>query len=334
MDWTDLHCFLVVASAGSIAGAARELKVNHSTVLRRLASLESALAVRLFDRLSSGYVLTSAGEDLAQRLAGLRDQVETVERQLQGRDQELSGILRLTTTDTLLHGLLMPCLAGFEALHPKVQLQVVVNNTFLNLTRREADVAVRGSNHPPENLVGRRVGHIRTAPYASRSLVGDDRSRSAELSSLPWVGPDEGLAHLQQSRWLQAHIPERQVRMRVDSLVGMVEAVRCGIGAAMLLCPLADAHDDLVQLAPPLPAMDTDIWVLTHLDLRRVARVQALTDFLHERLSADPRLGHDRRTSVGRQSTSRRRRSESPAKVASNPAHARRSRRKRAARDP
>ena len=293
MDWTDLHYFLVVAEAGAISRAARELKVNHSTILRRLGALEHSLGVRLFDRQQSGYTLTPAGERLSEQLAGLREQVESAERRLAGADTALRGTIRLTTTDTLAHGLLLPHLQAFGAQHPGIELQLTINNVVLNLTKREADVAVRGTNTPPDNLIGRCVGSIQTAPYVARRLAQGKRKRAP--ADFEWVALDESLGHLAQARWLAQAIPAEKVRMRVDSLVAMVDAVKHGVGAAMLLCPLADGDEDLVRLAPPAAAMDTKVWVLTHPDLRNVARVRAISEFLYERLSKDAKLVHERR---------------------------------------
>lgn len=289
MDWTDLQSFLAVYASGSISGAAYSLGVNHTTVLRRLGNLEDSLGVRLFDRHPTGYVVTGAGEELASRLAGMSDQIDAATRQLMGLDSEIRGVIRLTSTDTLFDSLLMPYLKEFQAMHPKIQLQMAMNNTFMSLTKREADVAVRGSNRPPENLVGRRAGRIQTAPYASKTYLAGLPKKTA-FAQMRWVGPDESLAHLEQAKWLVANVPTEQICARIDSLVGMVNCVRQGFGAAMLLCPLADQYDDLVRLAEPSPQLDTQIWVLTHPDLKRVARIKALTDFLYNRLSADPRL--------------------------------------------
>ena len=165
LDWDDLRFFLAVSERGSISGAARFLNVNHSTVLRRLASLEKRLGARVFDRLPDGYKLTAHGEELRNQLRGVSEQIERAQRSLSGRDLSLSGAIRVTTTDTLMHRLLMPYLAEFRALNPAMQMEIVINNTFLNLTRREADIAVRPSNIVPENLVGRRVGRLRSAIY-------------------------------------------------------------------------------------------------------------------------------------------------------------------------
>lgn len=291
-DWDDLRHFLAVVERGSISGAAAALQVNHSTVLRHITALEDLLGARLFDRLPGGYTLTAEGHALAEGLAGVRAQIEAATRGLQGGDAQIRGTVRLTTTDTLLHGLLLPALARFRELHPAVQLEIVAVNGFLNLTQREADVAVRGSNRPPENLVGRRVGHIQTAPYAAQSYL-DRLGPQAAPADRQWVALDDSLAHLEQSRWLRAHVDAGRIALRVDTLVGMVDAVAAGFGVGLLLCPLADQRPGLVRLEAPDPRLDTQIWVLTHPDLKNVARIRALTDFLADTLGRDPRLSHD-----------------------------------------
>jgi DNA-binding transcriptional LysR family regulator len=288
LDWGDLQVFASVCEAGSVSRAAQRLQVNHSTVLRRLQALEAVLETALFER-GGRYALTPAGQDLLAGLEGAATQIEGSRAQVQGRDDEVRGEIRLTTTDTLTHGLLMPLLREFGALHPEVSLRIVVNNHFLSLTRREADVAIRGSNRPPENLVGRQVGVIRTAPYASKAYLRSV-GRKRALAELDWVAPDAALAHLEQAKWLAANVPAERVVMSVDSLVGMLLAVRHGVGAAMLLCPLAEMHDELVPLQPPPAALDTQLWILTHPGLRQVARIRVFAQFMFERLSSDPRL--------------------------------------------
>lgn len=291
MNWDDLQHFLAVCRQGSISSAAALLKVNHSTVLRRLGSLESALGVTLFDRLPGGYALTSAGNRLAESLCGISEQIESAQRQLMGSDLQISGTVRFTTTDTLAQGLLMPVLASFQREHPQVQIQLVVNNSFSSLTQREADVAVRGTNKPPANLVGRRVGTIQTGLYASRAYL-KALGRRHSLDDYRWVAPDDTLSHLEQAKWLRANVPAERVAFRSDTLVGMVEAVANGLGVGLLLCPLADARPELVPLQAPSPQLDTQLWVLTHPDLRPVARVRAFAQHLFHALSNDARLVH------------------------------------------
>lgn len=292
-DWDDLRFFLAVSERGSISAAATYLKVNHSTVLRRLAGLENRLAVRLFDRLPQGYRITAQGEELRNQLRLVKEQIEATERSLGGRDLAPSGLIRVTTTDTLIGGLLMPLLGEFKTSYPAISLEIIINNYFFNLTRREADVAVRPSNRVPENLVGRRLGRLRSAVYASRNYL-KKRGKRTDWAAYDWVAPEEALAHLAQAKWMRANVPEHRVVVRVDSLLTMVDAVRCGLGAGMLLCLLADSKKELVRLSKPVDELDTEVWILTHPSLKRVARIQAFTDFLYKRLRSSANLHHDK----------------------------------------
>lgn len=290
LEWSDLQFFLAVCEQGSIGAAAQALHVNHSTVLRRIASLERTLQARLFDRLPTGYALTGHGQELAAQLAGVSEQLDAAQRRVTGGDLQLGGTIRLTAPDTLVQGLLLPHLAGFRARHPQLRLELVVNNHFLNLTRREADVALRGSNRPPENLVGRRVGSLQTALYASPKYL-KSLGAKAGLADYHWVGHDDALAHLDSAKWLREQVAADRIALRVDSLVTLADAVAAGLGVGWLPCPLGEARR-LRRLREPPPEFDTQLWLLTHPDLRRVARVRALTDYLYEALLADARLLH------------------------------------------
>ena len=286
MDWEDYQYFLAVAGGGSVSAAARGLAQSHSTVLRRLDKLEAALAVRLFERFQTGYVLTASGEELLSLLAPVAEGMQDIERKLGGQDAALQGTIRVTTTDTLM-ALLLPALSEFRQTYPGIQLQVTVNNSFLNLSRRDADVAIRPSNTPPDNLVGRKLGRLRTAPYAADAYLRR-RGPAGGWGDYDWVAPDDSLAHLRQARWLREHVPPERHAISVDSLLGMAAAVEAGLGAGMLLCLLADARPGLVRLADPDPALDTDVWILTHPDLRRVNRIRVFTAFLFDGLSRHP----------------------------------------------
>lgn len=288
-DWDDFRVFLAVGQAGSLSGAARQLGVNHSTVLRRLGALEARMAVRLFDRLPAGYAMTLAGEALHERLQGVGEQIDAAQRHLMGLDLRLTGVIRITSTDTFMAGLLGPILADFRALHPGIELQVVMNNLFLSLTKREADVAIRPTNAPPDHLVGRRAGRLQTAVYASKAYLAKHPA-TTPLAAHDWVAPDEGLSHLLQAKWLREQVPPARIAARVDSLVGMTQLVKRGLGLGMLLCMLADAEDELVQVEPPREALDTQVWVLTHPDLKEVARIKAFTDFAYAWLVADAKV--------------------------------------------
>ena len=188
IEWDDLRYVLAVADAGSLAGAARNLGVNHTTVLRRVGAFEKRLGLRLFERLPTGYVLTAGGEELIAAARHIDDTVTALERKLAGQDLRLSGAVRVTTTDTLMASILPEILAEFRAAHPGIQVEVALSNLMFNLTKRDADVAIRPANDPPETLVGRRIAKIAFAIYASprylRAAAQDRGSRAHE-----WVGP-------------------------------------------------------------------------------------------------------------------------------------------------
>ncbi len=291
-DWGDLQYFLAVAEAGAIGAAARRLQVNHSTVLRRIARLERALGCRLFDRLPGGYALTASGNALAEHLAGLGEQVGTTQRQLAGLDPAVEGPVRVTSSDIVVEGLLMSLLARFRQRHPGVQIQLTMNYGFDALTQREADIAVRGADQAPPGLIARRVGHVETLLCASRRYLAEAGPARA-LSEHRWVVVDESLSFALFESWFRRHVPPDRVVARIDSLVGVAEAVAGGLGVGMLPRPLLQSRPELVALAPAEPTLDKPVWLLMHPDVRHSARVRALFDFLHEALRADPRLAHD-----------------------------------------
>jgi DNA-binding transcriptional LysR family regulator len=290
-DWGDIQFFLAVAEAGGIGQAAQRLGVNHSTVLRRIAQLEKQLGSRLFDRLPSGYALTAGGNALAEHLKGLADQVESAHRRLSGRDPAIEGSIRVTSSDIVVEGLLMPLLARFRRRHPAVQIQLLMNYGFAELTSHEADVAVRGANRAPAKLVAHRVGHIETVLCASKDYLAR-AGKNKPLGEHRWVAVDESLSFSMFESWFRKHVREDRVVARIDSLVGVADAVANGLGVGMLPRPLVDARPHLVQLGPPEPALDKPVWVLMHPDVQRTARVRALFDFLKDSLSVDDRLAH------------------------------------------
>ena len=286
MDWDDYRYFLAVEQAGSALGAAKRLAVNHTTVLRRIARLERQLGVRLFERLRTGYIPTAAGEELREVAQQVEQTLIGAEHRLAGKDLHLSGVIRVTTTETLFQSLL-PHLLEFRQLHPHIQLQVVASNPMVNLTRREADVAIRATNQPPDNMIGRKIGMARSAIYgASAYLHGQNRDRP--LDQHDWIGLDETLAHLPEYHWVERHVPAERIALRINNLLHKIAVVQAGYGIAPLLCFLAEQKPDLVRMTEPNPLFDTDIWLLSHPDLRQVARIRAFTDLIARRVAADP----------------------------------------------
>ncbi|MGQ4878589.1 LysR family transcriptional regulator [Billgrantia sp. LNSP4103-1] len=276
LHWDDLRVIQAIAVAGSLSGAGRRLGASHATVFRRLNAIERRLGVALFERSRSGYAPTPAGEDLAAVAARVEAEVLGAERRVVGRDLRLSGTIRVTTTDTLLMGLLSPIFADFQRTHPDIVLEVAVSNQLFNLSQRDADVAIRPSMSPPEHLVGRRVGVIAQAAYVRRGAAkGDDA----------WVGPDRHLGYAALDAWMAEQGANEPCRYRVDTMFGMLAAARDGLGRAVLPCYLADAEPALARLGEPIPELATDLWLLTHPDLRRVTRIRTFMAFLAEAIN-------------------------------------------------
>jgi DNA-binding transcriptional LysR family regulator len=278
MEWNDLRVVLAVADAGSLAGAARTLGVNHTTVLRRITAFEKALGLRLFERLPAGYALTAGGEELIAVARQVNDTVTDLERKLAGKDLRLSGAVRVTTTDSLMGSILPEILAGFRKQHPGIRIEVVLSNALLNLSKRDADVAIRPAEHPPQHLIGRSIAKVAFAVYGGSSYLAR-RGKVKALHEHEWVAPDDSLSQTSVARWMRAELPDVDIAMRADSLLGLKLAAEAGLGLAALPCYLGDTSSRLVCVHAPVKAMETALWILTHDDLRHTARIRAFTEF-------------------------------------------------------
>ena len=281
--WDDLNTVLAVARGGSLSAAARSLGVNHSTVSRRITALEKATGHTLFRRLPRGYAPTAAGEELVAAAERMEAEVEGLQRLLSGRDISPSGSIRLTAPDDMANHLLPGSLARFNARFPGIAIEMAIGNRLLNLTRREADVALRATRHPPENLIGRRIATLAAAVYASRDYLartGGAAPAPGQLAGHNWVAWEEDDEANVLKTWVtQQSAPER-VAYRSNSVANQFAAVRAGLGLGALPCYLGDAAPELVRVLPPQEAIATELWLLTHGDLRRAARIAALMDFL------------------------------------------------------
>lgn len=278
LGWDDLRLILAIADAGTLSGAGRALGLSHATLFRRLNGVEERLGVRLFDRARNGYSATLAGEEIAETARHVERRVQDVERRVVGRDLKPSGTVRITTLDSLLIGILAPVFTGFQVAHGQIALEVAVSNQLFSLSKREADVAIRPTLAPDETLFGRKIGTLAFAVYGHRDRTG--QSVHASGDSVPWIGPDEAMVYPELVAWMRQQDVDSRCRYRVDSVLGMYAAVRAGQGVAVLPCYLGDPDPLLVRLGEPVADMATELWILTHPDLRKSARVRALTGFV------------------------------------------------------
>ena len=288
LEWNDLHLVLAVCREGTLSGAARVLDVNHSTVFRRIGAIEEKLGVRLFERFPTGYAMTEAGE--AMRAVGERveNEMHGLSRELIGRDLRLSGVLRVAVPDALLLKILMPQLYIFAQRYPQILLELVISNSCLNLTRREADIAVRVTQSPPETVVGRHLCDMKTTIYGSIEYLA--RQTDNTIESYAWLMPDDDLAHLPVTKWLDRKYPKATTAFRCNTLLGLHEAAAQGLGVVALPCFLADKDTRLSRVLAPPGELTSELWLLTHPDLRRTARVRALMDFLADVLDKEKDL--------------------------------------------
>ncbi len=272
-DWDDLRFVLAVSRAGTLTEASRQLQVDQSTVTRRLKGLEERLGIALFEQLRRGVRLTAAGEAFARHAAEVEERTLALERELEGGRTDLVGTLRLTLPDHFAI-VWLPDFRDWAAQHPRLELELIADHQVRNLSRREADVALRSSRAPAEHLIGRRLAKTAVAAYATPELA------AMPLDELPWID------------WSGADHPDSTTRrgrrrlgatgpfsLLINSYVLQMEGLRRGIGASVLPCICGDAEPGLVRLEDP-QTIPEEIWLLTHPDLRRSPRVRALMDWL------------------------------------------------------
>jgi len=274
MDWDDVRHFLALARTGSVRAAGKSLGVSHSTVARRVEGLESRLTARLFARNRDGYTLTAAGREMLARAEGIEREMDALERELIGQDERLEGAVSITCCDDWIGGLLLGGLEPFLAEHAGIELHLDVDSRSFDLSKREADVAIRATGRgdtPPEHLLGARVMPIHLASYVGADHVQrlDPRGPAAR-----WLAFDD--SRVQQAMVSTSSFPELPVWGRFSSLQQMVNAGRLGVGLVMLPVYIGDQEPELVRLPGDALRHMGELWMLSHADLRDNARFRAV----------------------------------------------------------
>ena len=310
-DWNEPRLVLAVMRAGNLTVAAKSLAIDHSTAFRRLNALEAKLGVRLFERLPGGaYQATSAGERMAAGAERMEDEALALERDVAGLDHRLSGRLRVTTAETLAHRLLIPHLAAFRKAHPGIVMEFAIDNRILSLSRREADVALRPIRPAEVDLWGRKIADVAWAIYGARAYLeaaGPSLSTTRDLGRHPVIGWDETAARFGAAAWLERTAPASAIVYRTASLMNQLAAAKAGIGLAALPCYLGDPESDLARaLRDPIPALAGELWIVTHSDLKAIARVRAFFELVGGRLIAERDLFQGRRPSSAAAPTARK----------------------------
>ena len=287
-SWDDFRLVKAIADHQSLGGAAEALGLNHSTVFRRLGALESSLKTRIFERSRTGYTPTAAGERMVMLAAQMSDQINSFELKCAGRDVKPSGDLRITTNDTMLVHLLTPIFAGFMRAFPEIRLEIVVSNQALNLSKRDADIAIRATRNPPETLIGRNIGPIAWAEYAADELV--ERQAVPDRHAANWVGYGDNLSNISAMREMYDKIGPDKVVYKVNTVLGLAEAVAANIGLGYLPCFIGDRTPGIRRISTPIRELDANLWLLTHPDLRDSARVRAFMTYAGTELSKQKKI--------------------------------------------
>lgn len=282
----DVEMVLALVRTGTLAAAAERLAVDASTVFRTIQRIEKGLGQRLFERSRAGYVPSELAQELASCGEQMESQLEAARSAAQAQPEQVSGAVRISTTDTLLHALVAPALLQLRALHPLLTYELHAGNELASLTKRDADIALRATQRPPPHLVGKHVGPIRMALFAGRlsGVASFDASMAAQAN---WVAPDDALPEHPSVLWRKKHFPKVAPAYRVNSILTVAELVALGLGIGLLPLFLAQRRSDLQQLTEALDECQTELWLLTHTESRHLRRVYAVYSHLAQHLALE-----------------------------------------------
>lgn len=271
---SDLQLVLALTRSGKLAGAGERLGLDSSTVFRSLQKMERSLGAPLFERSRSGYLPNELAQALAEQGEKLEAVLEAARSAAQVQPGQVSGSVRITSTDTVLHGLIAPTLAALRMAHPLLSYELSTGNELVNLTRRDADIAVRATRKPPPHLVGKRLGPIRVALFAAKR--GGPRYEDVVAGRAAWIAPDDALPEHPSVLWRRRHFPSVLPAYRVNSIMTVAELVEQNLGVGVLPLFLARHRPGLKQLTEELVDAETDLWLLTHAESRHLRRIAAV----------------------------------------------------------
>ncbi|OJH42105.1 LysR family transcriptional regulator [Cystobacter ferrugineus] len=282
LQWDDLRYFLAVHRHGTHAAAGRSLHVAPTTIGRRLAALEEALGVKLFQRTPDGLVLGESGQVLRAHAERVEAEVLASERSLTGADRRVSGPVRLTAGDGMATHVLAPRLAELQLVHPELRVELRADNLAVDLSRREADVALRLFRPREQSLIARRLAPFTFGVYGGEPYFAR-RGRPSGMKDAArhdWLGPESAQDGTPPGQWLRRHIPDARVVLRSSATTVLMSACAAGQGLAVFPELLAASDPRLVPVLPRAALPTRELWAVTHQDLRHSARVSAVMDWL------------------------------------------------------
>ncbi len=275
LDWNDLRYCLAIVEAGSVTAAAKELGVNHTTVSRRISALEKQLGAPLFDRSNSGWLISPLGESILPEAAQMRESAQSISRLVTADRKELSGVIRVTTIDAFMQRTITPGLKEFSRQYPDIDFELILGNQMLDLASHDADIAFRGTDDPPPNVVGTRIGYFALGMYCTPEVYQQYLDDPMSVSGISWTGDGSSTP-----TWMNQYFNGMRLRYRVDSLNTIYDLARNGLGIAEIACGMGDASPRLMRIPDTPITKGPGLWVLSHIDLRTTARIRIFRDFM------------------------------------------------------
>ncbi len=286
-DWDDLRVFLAIYRQQTVRSAAKTLGVSHSTTFRRIANLETKLGARLFDRTPEGFILTAAGERALEHAERIEGDVIGLERDVFGQDTRLAGPIRITLPPPIAQFLVMPHLVEFGRLYPEIEIEMESTYAFTDLSRRDADIAIRVSRAPDDYLVGRRLPDMAEAVYATPEYVAR-HTFTGDDPTARWIGWRD---KEKVPNWIKkSNYPRCQTHWRLPNMLVQLEAAKAGLGMGIVSCFIGDMEPTLMRVPPGELYQSMPGWVLTHPDLRTTERVRVCVRFLVEAINSHEAL--------------------------------------------
>ena len=278
----DLEIVLAMVRTGTLAAAGERLGVDASTVFRSLQRIERGLGATLFARSRTGYLAGDLAQALAEQAEQVESALEAARSAVHAVPDQVSGTVRITTTDTILVGMVAPALKALQAEHPNLSYDLRVSNELASLTRRDADIAVRATRRPPQHLVGKHIGSIRVGLYAGRT--SGITYADVEAGRTPWLAIDDAIPDHPSVSWRKRHFPKVMPTYFVNSLQIAAEMVGMGMGVGILPVVMAQERRDLVTLRDLQDANQSELWLLTHPESRHLRRIAVVYGHLAQTL--------------------------------------------------
>lgn len=282
----DLQLILALARGGKLAEAGERLGQDASTVFRALQKVERGLGASLFERSRSGYRPNELAQALAEQAEKMESVLEQARSVVQAAPGQAAGNVRITTTDTVLYGLVAPALKELRIQHPLLDFELYTGNELANLSRRDADIAVRATKKPPPHLIGKCLGRIRVALYGAAIRRGP-RWEDVAQGKCAWIAPDDAMPDHPSVLWRRKHFPSVAPAYKVNSILSVAELVELNLGVGILPVFLARRRPGLRQLTEELDDGSTELWLLTHAESRHLRRIAAVYGYLAEAIALE-----------------------------------------------